>query len=131
MLVIESCLVLNSSMTDTELSNCTFIAERSYANFFRQIVGVSTIQPLRSPVLMLIFSFQVGTLTGANTLDVASVGIDLGLLTANLSLLTDAYQRVHDEVVIQQPVRSDGIRPDGSFGQHDGIIYNGNYGFDL
>ncbi|KZP04687.1 polysaccharide lyase family 8 protein, partial [Athelia psychrophila] len=33
-------------------------------------------------------------------------------------------------VVIHQTVSSDGIRPDGSFGQHVGILYNGNYGKD-
>lgn len=58
----------------------------------------------------------VGFLTGANTLDVAKIGIDLGILTVNASLLKDAYRRVHNELQIQQSVRADGIRPDGSFG---------------
>ncbi len=86
---------------------------RAYATFSRPINGV-----------------QGGVLTGANTLDVASIGIDLALLTTNTSLLQDAYDRVHHEVVVQPAVRADGIRPDGSFGQHNGIIYNGNYGKD-
>lgn len=72
----------------------------------------------------------VGYLTGANTLDVAKIGLDQGLRVMNVSLITNAYARVHQEVVVQSAVSSDGIRPDGSFGQHNGIIYNGNYGKD-
>lgn len=60
----------------------------------------------------------------------ASVGVDLGLLTNNASLIADAFGRIHGEVVEQQAVKADGIRPDGSFGQHEGLIYNGNYGKD-
>ena len=60
----------------------------------------------------------------------AKVGIDQGLLNVNISLLTDAYRRVHEELGIRDGVEADGIRPDGSFGQHGGILYNGNYGKD-
>ncbi|KAH8120362.1 polysaccharide lyase family 8 protein [Phellopilus nigrolimitatus] len=110
-LVGQSCLLLNSTLTSNQLSNCTNITGRAYATFDRSINGV-------------------GTLTGANTLDVASIGIDLGILTVNASQIADAYKRVHNEVMVQQGSRADGIRPDGSFGQHAGIIYNGNYGKD-
>lgn len=110
-LVEESCLLLNNSLTATQHSNCSNIGLRAYATFGRSINGL-------------------GFLTGSNTLDVASMAIDLALLTTNVSLLTDAYSRVHNEVVIQQAVKADGIRPDGSFSQHGGIIYNGNYGKD-
>ena len=72
----------------------------------------------------------LGTLTGANTLDVAAISIDGGLLTANETQIRSAYGRVHSEVVIQNALRADGICADGSFGQHGGIIYNGNYGKD-
>lgn len=58
----------------------------------------------------------LGAITGSNTLDIASVGIDLGLLTLNSSLIADAYQRVHAEVVVENVVKADGIRADGSFG---------------
>ena len=58
----------------------------------------------------------LGTLTGANTLDVAEIGIDQALLTSNVSLLTDAYQRVHSELQIKSGTGADGIRLDGSFG---------------
>ena len=36
----------------------------------------------------------------------------------------------HAEVVLHDALHADGIRADGSFGQHGGIIYNGNYGKD-
>lgn len=72
----------------------------------------------------------LGFLTGSNTLNVAKIGLDQGLLSNNNSLVTDAFTRVHNEVVIQQNATADGIRPDGSFGQHEGILYNGNYGKD-
>ena len=72
-----------------------------------------------------------GGLTGANALDVASVGIDLWLRTANATLLAQAFGMVNKELAIQNAVRADGIRPDGSFGQHSGVLYNGGYGKDL
>ncbi|KAG6902879.1 hypothetical protein C0995_010048 [Termitomyces sp. Mi166 len=72
----------------------------------------------------------VGYLTGANTLDVASIGIDFSLVTVNITVLTDAYRRIHLELAVRNSVKADGIRADGSFGQHGGILYNGNYGKD-
>lgn len=72
----------------------------------------------------------LGFLTGANTLDVAKIGIDAGLLTDNATIVADGYARIHKEVVVQNATKADGIRADGSFGQHGGIIYNGNYGKD-
>ena len=62
----------------------------------------------------------VGYLTGANTLDVASISLDYGLLDNNATIVADAYRRVHNEVVIVDGVMADGIRRDGSFGQHGG-----------
>jgi hypothetical protein len=63
-------------------------------------------------------------------LDVAKIGIDLALLTSITSLIVEAYGRINDEVVIEPGVMVDGIKPDGSFGQHGGLLYNGNYGKD-
>ncbi|KAJ8522569.1 hypothetical protein ONZ45_g911 [Pleurotus djamor] len=103
-----TCLLLNDTLTTTQLSNCTHITLRAYDTFTRR------------PTF----------LTGANTLDVAKVAIDQGLLTSNTSLLVDAYRRVHNELVVQNATKADGIRLDGSFGQHAGILYNGNYGKD-
>ncbi|KAK7694618.1 hypothetical protein QCA50_001805 [Cerrena zonata] len=110
-LVGQVCLLLNDTLLPSELDNCARTTGRAYSTFNTGI-----------PVL--------GPITGANALDIASVGIDKGLLTKNTSLLFDAYKRVHAEIVIQNQVRADGIRPDGAFGQHAGILYNGNYGKD-
>lgn len=71
---------------------------RAYGTFQTGIIGVDPI-------------------TGSNTLDIASIGIDLGLFTANTSLVTDAYSRVHAELTVKNGVKADGIRADGSFGK--------------
>ncbi|KAF8898701.1 polysaccharide lyase family 8 protein [Infundibulicybe gibba] len=110
-LVSQTCLLLNDTLAPIQLSNCTHMTGRAYGTFDHNINGV-------------------GFLTGANTLDVAKIGIDQGLLNFNVSLITDAYGRVHNELTIKDELRADGIRPDGSFGQHGGILYNGNYGKD-
>lgn len=107
----QTCLMLNDTLTATQLSNCARMTGRSYGTFDHYINGI-------------------GYLTGANTLDVAKMGIDSSLLNLNVSMLTDAYRRVHSELSIKTQVKADGIRPDGSFGQHEGILYNGNYGKD-
>ena len=57
--------------------------------------------------------------------------MDQALLMGNVQLLTDAYDKAHSELRIEDELRADGIRPDGAFGQHDGILYNGNYGASL
>ncbi|KAI0365220.1 galactose mutarotase-like protein [Pilatotrama ljubarskyi] len=111
-LVGEACLLMGvGALTDTQISNCTHITTRAFGTFDHNVNGL-------------------GFATGANTLDIAKIGIDSGLLINNASILTDGYGRIHREVVVQNAVKADGIRPDGSFGQHGGIIYNGNYGKD-
>jgi hypothetical protein len=107
----EICLLLDDDLTATERGNCTKFTQRSYNTFATGIEGVSSI-------------------TGSNTLDIASIAIDGALLSSNLSQLQDAYNRVHGEVQIFNTIKADGIRADGSFGQHQGILYNGNYGKD-
>lgn len=94
----QACLLLNDTLLPTELSNCTNITGRTYATFGQIINGLS------------------GGLTGANALDVAKIGIDQALLTLNVSLITDAYQRVDSELQIKNGIEVDGIRADGSFG---------------
>jgi hypothetical protein len=64
-------------------------------------------------------------------MDTAKIGIDLALLTSNTTLITEAYSRLNDGVLIQPGIKVDGIKPDGSFSQHGGLLYNGNYGKDL
>ena len=93
----QTCLLLNDTLSSAQLEKCVQMTGRSYGTFGRIINGL-------------------GTLTGANTLDVANIGIDQALLTSNVSLLTDAYQRVHSEVQIRNETKADGIRADGSFG---------------
>ncbi|KAJ7788237.1 polysaccharide lyase family 8 protein [Mycena olivaceomarginata] len=107
----QVCLSLGNSLTSSELAGCTRITGRAYNTLKTGINGVSTI-------------------TGANLLDIASVGIDLGLLQGNTSLVTDGYAAVHSDLVFQDAVKADGIRADGSFGQHTGLLYNGAYGKD-
>ncbi|KAG8899563.1 hypothetical protein FRC01_010469 [Tulasnella sp. 417] len=78
----------------------------------------------------------LGFITGANTLDISSNLVNAGIAQAlagnstGYDLIAGAFDRVHNEVVLQTAVKADGIRPDGSFGQHVGILYNGNYGKD-
>lgn len=85
---------------------------RSYGTFGHQVNGAG------------------GILTGANLMDVASIGVDIGILNVNVTMLNDAYNRVHAEITIKNTVFADGIRADGTFGQHKGLMYNGNYGKD-
>jgi hypothetical protein len=101
-------LLFNSSLNSTQVNSCTSILARAYDTFYE---GKSF-------------------LTGANILDVASIGVNLALLTSNSTLITEAYDRINAEVIIQPGVMVDGIKPDGSFGQHGGLLYNGNYGKD-
>lgn len=107
----QTCLLVQDELTDTEHGNCTHITSRAYGTFGHNVNGL-------------------GTLTGANLLDVARIGIDEALLNFNVSQLTDAYSRIHGEAVVQNAIMADGIRADGSFGQHGGVLYNGNYGKD-
>lgn len=110
-LVSSACLLLDTSLSDDELAGCLHIIQRAYNTLQTGIVGVSSI-------------------TGSNLLDIAGIGLDLGLLTNNETILTDAYDRAHGELTIKTEVSADGIRPDGSFGQHLGLLYNGDYGKD-
>lgn len=99
-------MLFNASLSPTQVNNCTSISARAYDTFYE---GKSF-------------------LTGANILDVASIGVNLALFTSNLTLITEAYGRINAEVILQPGVMIDGIKPDGSFGQHSGLLYNGNYG---
>ncbi|KAG8727207.1 hypothetical protein FRC11_013691, partial [Ceratobasidium sp. 423] len=105
----KACTLLRSDLTESELGNCTLIAARAYSPFYREP--------------------QAAYLSGANVIDIAVIGIAAGLLenngAGNVSRIADAYARVHGEVVIRPGVGVDGIKPDGSFNQQGGIIYDG------
>ncbi|KAI0322717.1 polysaccharide lyase family 8 protein [Amylostereum chailletii] len=109
-LVGESCLLFNASLTESQVDSCNTFTSRSYDRFY-------AVPP-------------PGYLSGANILDIAKIGIDNSLLTSNGTLIAEAYERIHSEVVIEPGIMVDGIKPDGSFGQHAGLLYNGNYGKD-
>ena len=102
-------MLFNSSLNTTQVNSCTSISARAYGTFYQ---GKSF-------------------LTGANILDVAEIGVDLALLSSNETLITEAYGRINAEIVIEPGIMVDGIKPDGSFTQHAGLLYNGNYGKDL
>ena len=103
---------MNDTLTSDQLISCNRFTGRTYATLGTSVNGL-------------------GVPTGANLLDIAKIGIDNGLLNQDASLISDAYSKIHAEVVIENSNLADGIRADGSFGQHSGVLYNGNYGKDL
>lgn len=114
-LVGQVCLLLDSppnpslpTLSQAQLDQCTDFVTRAYG----------------------VFDHGFPLIVGANTLDISKGAIDSGLLISNITMLNDAYDRVHREVSIQKQPKADGIRPDGSFGHHAGLLYNGNYGKD-
>ncbi|KAJ6615863.1 polysaccharide lyase family 8 protein [Mycena sp. CBHHK59/15] len=107
----QVCLSLGDSLSASERAGCTRITQRAYGTLQTGINGVSAI-------------------TGANLLDIASVGIDLGLSLGDATTVAAAYASVHGDLVVQNALKADGIRADGSFGQHEGLLYNGAYGKD-
>jgi len=112
-LVGRACLLVGqSSLTASQVSSCSTITGRAYAAIDRPIN-------------------DLGIADGANLLSIASVGVDFALFTSNSSVIADAYNRVHTELAVQTTVMADGIRQDGSFSQHTGMLYNGNYGKDF
>ncbi|KAF8528209.1 polysaccharide lyase family 8 protein [Hysterangium stoloniferum] len=110
----KACILLSQppSLTPTQFSNCSHITARSYAVFHR--------------------NFKPGYLAGANTMDIANIGIVSALIGAiNATLVEEAYAYIHAEVQIKIGAMKDGILSDGSFAQHGGLLYNGNYGKDF
>ncbi|KIO26600.1 polysaccharide lyase family 8 protein [Tulasnella calospora MUT 4182] len=114
---VQTVLLLNKTVTPEQRSAAVHMVERGATTFGRWVNGL-------------------GFITGANTLDISSNLVNAGIAQAlagnstGYDLIAGAFQRVHNEVVVQTTVKADGIRPDGSFGQHVGILYNGNYGKD-
>ncbi|KAJ6489074.1 polysaccharide lyase family 8 protein [Mycena sanguinolenta] len=107
----QVCLSLGSSLSASEAAGCARMTGRAFNTLQTGINGVSAI-------------------TGANLLDIASIGIDQGLLLGNASEIAAGYAAVHGDLIFQNATKADGIREDGSFGQHAGLLYNGAYGKD-
>ncbi|KAM3505998.1 hypothetical protein MY11210_007736 [Beauveria gryllotalpidicola] len=72
-----------------------------------------------------------GTLTAANIVLVLQSAVSLGLFTNNVTIVESAMKRAFSVMTFSDEAMQDGIHRDGSFLQHDGILYNGNYGKDL
>jgi hypothetical protein len=110
--VVQACLLVNSSLTVSQATNCSHIPTRGYSPFYRKNLP--------------------GFVSGANILDMSRIGIDQALRVNNATLLNEAFERIHNEMVIKPSIaiKADGIKPDGSFGQHLGLSYAGNYGKD-
>ncbi|TQV94131.1 polysaccharide lyase family 8 protein [Cordyceps javanica] len=84
------------------------------------------------PHLELELSYGTGgTLTAANVVLVLQSAVSLGLFTSNATIVESAIQRAFGVMTFTDGAMQDGIHRDGSFLQHDGILYNGNYGKDL
>ncbi|KAG8975127.1 hypothetical protein FRC05_006295 [Tulasnella sp. 425] len=114
---IQTSVLLNKIITPEQRASAVHMVERGATTFGRWVYGL-------------------GYITGANTLDISSNLVNAGIVQAlagnatGYDLINAAFERVHNEVVVQEAVKADGIRPDGSFGQHIGILYTGNYGKD-
>ncbi|PMB71517.1 Chondroitinase-AC [Beauveria bassiana] len=68
--------------------------------------------------------------TGGN-LTAANSAVSLGLFTNNVTIVESAMKRAFSVMTFSDEAMQDGIHRDGSFLQHDGVLYNGNYGKDL
>ncbi|KAI8059771.1 galactose mutarotase-like domain-containing protein [Thamnidium elegans] len=95
----------------SQLASCTKIQARAFAKVTSKLRTISV-------------------LTGANLLEVSSIGINLALLNNDSAMLKVALDAFYGGVFINSTPAGDGIQSDGSFMQHAGLLYNGNYGKD-
>ncbi|GAA5809430.1 hypothetical protein MFLAVUS_002838 [Mucor flavus] len=107
----DICLLLKSKLNIDQLASCSRIQARAFAKVTRNLRTISV-------------------LTGANLLEVSSIGINLALLNEDSAMLKVALDAFYDGVFINPTPAGDGIQSDGSFMQHAGLLYNGNYGKD-
>ncbi|OBZ87324.1 Chondroitinase-AC [Choanephora cucurbitarum] len=101
----DICIVLRSNLTENQRLGCEKIQMRSFNT--------------------------VDDFTGANLLDATYVGITLGIFNQDANLTKSGLEKFYGGVVISPTVAGDGIQSDGSFMQHNGLLYNGNYGKDF
>jgi len=64
-------------------------------------------------------------LAGANILDIASIGVAAGILSNNATKVGLAFEHINAEIVVHPVPKEDGIKPDGSFSQHE-VSLGGN-----
>lgn len=104
-LVGDTCLLLKNYLSPNQIASCVKIQSRAFQ--------------------------QVKSMKGANLLDISSIGISLSLFRNDSALLKNALTKFYDGVFINSGTLQDGIQSDGSFMQHGGLLYNGNYGKDF
>lgn len=110
--ISNTCLLLKGNLTATQLSNCTLVSQRVYNRINTTILGI-------------------GPMTGANMLDSATIVLNLGLLTDNAAVASDALNYFYNQTLISPETGADGIKVDGSYLQHLSQLYTGNYGKDF
>ncbi|KZV63214.1 polysaccharide lyase family 8 protein [Peniophora sp. CONT] len=108
----QACVLANSTLDGAQLDSCNHILGRSFEVFFN-----ASINPAYS--------------NGANGLLLAAIGVDYALMSNNVTVMEETYQQVDKQLVLVPQIKTDGIKPDGSFGQHGGLLYTGNYGKDF
>ncbi|KAL7973172.1 family 8 polysaccharide lyase, partial [Trichoderma sp. SZMC 28014] len=105
-------LVKDANLTETQQAGCERIPYRAYA--------------LRDGTYG-----TGGKMTGANVVLIMQNSVTLALYTDNSTILDDSMTRAMNEMTFTDTPGADGIHRDGTFLQHDGVLYNGNYGKDL
>lgn len=109
-LIGSACLLLSPALSPGQLESCLTVTSRSWERIDGDPNGTG------------------GRMTGANLLDVASIGASLALLSQDHDLLLQSLDRVWGECTVNEEPSEDGIKVDGAFLQHDAQIYTGNYG---
>ncbi|KAL1873622.1 hypothetical protein VTK73DRAFT_809 [Phialemonium thermophilum] len=104
-------LVKSANLTESQRAGCKRIPDRAY-QLRDQSYGTG------------------GFMTGANAVLVMQNSVSLALFTDNATVLQDAFDRAMAVMTFADTTKQDGIHRDGSFLQHTGILYNGNYGKD-
>lgn len=108
-LVGNTCLIMKSRLNTGQIWMCRRILLRAYARIDGDPNG------------------SMGAMTGANMLDVSTIGINLAIILDDTNLMSGAIDRFFNECQITSGT-IDGIKVDGSFMQHSSQVYNGNYG---
>ncbi|TXT07369.1 hypothetical protein VHUM_03089 [Vanrija humicola] len=112
-LASTACLIVSTTnLTDAQKFGCYNIPNRPYQIRDTSIPGV-------------------GYLTGANMINVMQNSLSMGLYTSNATIVAETLKSAMGALLFADEPVEDGIHRDGSFLQHAGIIYNGNYGKDL